>query len=267
MDYTARFGLEFNPFIKNSKDMFITTHESKEITLRLNYLVNIKGFGLLTGSPGKGKTTAVRNFMSSLNQSLYTVIYICLSTITTNEFYKQLASKLGAIPAFRKIDNFKLIQNEINRLSFEKHKTPIIILDEADSINYHTLNDLKIIFNFDMDSKDNAVLLLVGLPKLNNTLGLSIHEPLKQRIIMNYNLEGLSKDEARNYILEKIKQAGCKQDIFNEQAIEAIINSADGTMRIINKICNSCLLIGHSLKTDIITSEVVMKAINDSELG
>lgn len=267
MDYTTRFGLEFNPFIKNSKDVFITTHESKEITLRLNYLVNIKGFGILTGSPGKGKTTAVRNFMSSLNQSLYTVIYICLSTITTNEFYKQLASILGAIPAFRKIDNFKLIQNEINRLSIEKHKTPIIIIDEADSINYQTLNDLKIIFNFDMDSKDKAVLLLVGLPKLNNTLRLSIHEPLRQRIIMNYNMEGLSKEEARNYINEKIKQAGCKQDIFNEQAIESIINSADGTMRIINKICNSCLLIGHSLKTDIITPEVVMKAINDSELG
>ena len=267
MDYTARYGLEFNPFIKNSKDIIINTAEYKEISYRLNFLINTKGFGLITGSPGKGKTTAIRTFTSKLNDSLYKVIYTSLSTITNNEFYKSLALNLGAIPAFRKMDNFKLIQDEINRLSIEKHKTPIIIIDEADSINYHILNDLKIIFNFDMDSKDRAVLLLVGLPKLNNTLNLSIHEPLKQRLIMNYNLEGLTKEESKNYIITKINNAGCKQDIFDPQAIESIVNTADGTMRLINKICNQCLIIGNSKKCDIINSEIVMNAINDLELG
>ena len=267
MDYTARYGLEFNPFIKNSKELFINTTESKEVGIRLKYLLNTKGFGLLTGSPGKGKTTIVRNFMSNLNSSLYKVIYTSLSTIAANEFYKSLALNLGAIPKFRKMDNLKLIQDEINRLSIEKHKTPVIILDEADSMNYSILNDLKIIFNFDMDSKDRAVVLLVGLPRINNTLRLSVHEPLKQRIIINYNLEGLTKEEAKNYIIDKIKFAGCKQNIFDEQAIEAITNASDGTMRIINKICNNCFLIGNSLKSDIITSEIVMKAINESELA
>lgn len=61
-----------------------------------------------------------------------------------------------------------------------------------------------------MDSRDRAAILLTGLPKLNSTLDLGIHELLKQRIIMNYNLEGLTKEEGHNYITEKLKGAGCQ---------------------------------------------------------
>ena len=80
-----------------------------------------------------------------------------------------------------------------------------------------------------MDSRDRAAILLAGLPKLNATLNLGVHEPLRQRIVMNYNLEGMSKDEGRYYISEKLKGAGCNQTIFEDAAIEAILNAADGT--------------------------------------
>lgn len=92
-----------------------------------------------------------------------------------------------------------------------------------------------------MDSRDRAAILLAGLPKLNLTLTLQIHEPLRQRIVMNYNLEGLTKDEGKTYILEKLKGAGCNQTIFEDAAIEAILNAADGTPRLINKYCNASM--------------------------
>ena len=92
-----------------------------------------------------------------------------------------------------------------------------------------------------MDSRDRAAILLAGLPKLNSTLTLQIHEPLRQRIVMNYNLEGLTKDEGKTYILEKLKGAGCNQTIFEDAAIEAILNAADGTPRLINKYCNASI--------------------------
>ena len=75
MDYTIRYGLEFNPFLKNSKEIFISTDESKEVLFRLNYLAKTKGFGLLTGSPGRGKTTAIRAWRQGLNNSQYKVVY------------------------------------------------------------------------------------------------------------------------------------------------------------------------------------------------
>ena len=148
MELTARYGLEFNPFLKNSKEILFEGTEYTEAKFRLDYLARTKGFGLLTGAPGRGKTTLVRSWSAGLNPSLYKVIYTSLSDI---------------------------------------------IIDEANYIKNAVLNDLKILFNFEMDSRDRAVILLVGLPQLNNTLQLSIHEPLRQRIIMNYNIDGYSR--------------------------------------------------------------------------
>lgn len=267
MDYFTRYGPEFNPFIKNSKEILVDTSEYKETLFRLDYLAKTKGFGILTGSAGRGKTTSIRSWATALNPSLYKVVYSSLSTLTPNDFYRNLVRELGHEPAFKKPENFRMIQEEITRLSVEKRKTPILIIDEANYINNTILNDLKILFNFEMDSKDRAAILLAGLPNLNSTLRLGIHEPLRQRIVMNYNLEGLSKEEGKTYIFEKLKGAGCNQTIFEEAAIEAILNAADGTPRLINKFCNSSMLIADTNKANLITTDIVMQAINDCELG
>ena len=266
MNYTSRYNLEFNPFIKNSKETLIETDEYKEVTFRLNYLLQTKGFGVLTGGPGKGKTTIIRNWTKSLNPSAYKVIYISLSTLTVNDFYRHLAEGLNQEPRFRKTDNFKAIQDAINRLVVEKKITPIIIVDEANYLKNSTLNDLKILFNFEMDSSDRAVVLLAGLPQLNNTLNLNAHEPLRQRITMNYNLDGLSKEEAKKYILDKLKAAGSETQVFESNALEAIINASNGVPRIINKICNQSLLIANSSNLNTVDEESVLKALNDIEL-
>ncbi|BEP28131.1 ExeA family protein [Helicovermis profundi] len=267
MDYTSRFGLDFNPFIKNSKEIIIETSEYKETLLRLNILLETRGFGLITGSPGKGKTTIIRSWSKILNPSLFKVIYSSLSTLTVAEFYKNLAQQLGLEPMMRKNDNFKIIQNEITRYAVEKRITPVIIIDEANYINNGILNDLKILFNFEMDSKDRAVVLLVGLPNINNTLRLVSHEPLRQRITMNYHLDGLNKEEARSYIKNKLIGANCHVNIFSEGALEGIINSSNGIPRIINKICNACLLIGNNQNITDINNDIVMMAVNETELG
>lgn len=266
-EYYTRYGLEFNPFIKNSKEILVDTAEYKETLFRLDSLTKTKGFGILTGSPGRGKTTAIRNWAKALNPSLYRVVYSSLSTLTPNDFYRNLVHELGAEPAYKKPDNFRIIQEEITRLSIEKRKTPIIMIDEANYINNTILNDFKILFNFEMDSRDRAAVLLAGLPKLNSTLNLGVHEPLRQRIVMNYNLDGMSKEEGRYYISEKLKGAGCHQSILEEGAMEAILNAADGTPRLINKYCNMSMLLGDSSRADIITTDIVMQAINDCELG
>ena len=267
MEYFTRYGLEFNPFLKNSMEILVDTNERRETLFRLDYLAKTKGFGLLTGGAGRGKTTIIRTWAAGLNPSLYKVIYTSLSTLTANDFYRNLAQELGAQPSFRKPDNFRTIQEEIARLSLEKRKTPVIIIDEANYINNTILNDLKILFNFEMDSRDRAVVLLAGLPQLNSTLRLSIHEPFRQRIVMNYNLEGMSKAEGHSYVASKLKGAGCSQTVFEENALEAILNAANGTPRMINKLCNASLLIGNSSNLNIITTDAVMQAINDCELG
>lgn len=102
MNYTGRYGLEINPFIKNGKDVLVETNEYKEVKFRLNYLLQTKGFGVLTGGAGRGKTTSVRQWANELNPSAYKVVYISLSTVTVIEFYRQMALNLGIEPTIKK---------------------------------------------------------------------------------------------------------------------------------------------------------------------
>lgn len=84
---------------------------------------------------------------------------------------------------------------------------------------------------------------------------------------MNYNIDGYSKEEGRAYIEWKIKKAGCTEPIFDDAAIEAILNASDGTACMISKLCNASLVISHSQSVNQITANIVMNAINDSTLG
>lgn len=267
MDYAARYGLEFNPFLKNAKDILVDTAEASETKIRLDYLGDTKGFGILTGEPGRGKSTAARIWASSLNPSLFKVTYSSLSSLTVMDFYRQVASGLGAEPSFRKNDLFNDIQREIKRYALEKRITPVIVIDEADMLSHKVLSDLQIMFNFEMDSRDLAIILLVGQPRLNTTLRQSTHESLRQRIVMNYHMGGITKEEGRLYIAKKLEGAGARQMVFDENAMEAILNAANGTARLINKICNRSMMIGANHGISIIDAETVRKAIEDTQLG
>lgn len=265
-DYLSRYGLEQNPFLKNSKDILMDTVESSEVSTRLGFLSDTKGIGILTGEPGQGKTTAARLWKDSLSPSLFKTSYNCLSTLTVMDFYRQMAFSLGIEPRYRKNDLFNDIQSEIRRLAMEKRVTPVIIIDEADMLSHKVLSDLQLLFNFQMDSRDLAIILLIGRPRLNITLKQGIHEPLTQRIVMNYNMGGLLKDEGHSYISRKLEGAGCRQKVFEDNAAEAILNAANGTPRMINKICSRSLMIGASQKLEVINTEIVMKALDDIQL-
>lgn len=266
MEINTRFNMEFNPFIKNSKEVIIASKDFNEAIARLNYLKSIKGFGVITGSPGVGKTTALRYWKSSLNKSLFKVVYTCLSTLTVNDFYRNLAAEFGLEPHFKKPSNIHAIQNEINRLVIEKHITPVFIIDEMNYARSGIFNDLKLLFNFEMDSKDRAIVILSGLPLLRTILNYASHDPLRQRIVMNYHMEGLTKEETKKYILDKLKATNTSKEIFTANALEALANAANGTPRLINKYCNNALNIANVLNVDQIDEEIVRNAIEDCSL-
>ncbi len=267
LDYHVRFGMEYNPFLKNAKEILYESNEFKEVLTRLNILLTTRGFGVLTGTPGKGKTTAIRTWTKTLNPSLYKVVYSSLSTLTVVEFYRSLASNLGLEPKYRKPDNFKQIQDEITRYSVEKRITPVIVIDEANHISNATLTDLKILFNFEMDSRDRAIVLLSGLPELNYKLKLGIHEALQQRITVSYNIEGYSKEESKEYIQRKLQGVRCARQVFDDGAMDALANAAGGIPRLLNKLANASLLIASSQNLDTVNADIIGQAVLDTELS
>ena len=111
------------------------------------------------------------------------------------DFYRALCSGLGIIPSHKKVIMFKQIQESIYTYHQSKNITPVIIVDEAQFLKNSVLDDLRIIFNFEMDSKDYAILILSGQTPFITQLSRQPHEALRQRIVVNYYLKGLTKDE------------------------------------------------------------------------
>ena len=193
-------------------------------------------------------------------------MYLSLSTITVMDFYRGLCTGLGINPMHRKIDMFKQIQDTIKTFVNDRKIIPVIILDEAQYLRADILNDLKMILNFDIDSKDYAVLVLVGQPILNDILSRNAHEALKQRIVVNYTFIGLDTNDVEAYLKDRLRLAGMNENIFEEGAISAIASNCNGSTRKLNSIIENCLMICEQKQENIVTTEIAMLAENELSL-
>lgn len=262
-DFKIYYGLEYNPFEKGQKEVIVNTFDYKELSARLNYLRDVCGIGLVTGRAGCGKTFALKQFSDTLNQGLYKTIYMPMSTLTTIEFYRCLSEELGLEPCHKKIDNFKNIQEFIRKMVEEKRIVPVIILDEAQFLKTEILNDLIMLLNFNFDSKNYVILILAGTPVLNHTLNKGIHEALKQRITIQYNVGGIDREEVKIYIHQKLKLAGRNEPLITEDGITAISNAIQGSTRKLNAIITHAMIIGANKNKMMIDNEIIMEATNE----
>lgn len=259
--YKSFYGFTQEPFLKDvaSRDYF-RSKDFSEALARLDYLKTTKGFGLIIGEPGVGKSSLLRYFSSTLNPNLFKTIYIPISTLTVPEFYRALADGLGIVPAFKKVVMFKQIQESIYTYAHSKGITPVIMVDEAQFVKNAVLDDLRMLLNFEMDSKDYAILILAGQSPFVSQISRQPHEALRQRIIVNYYLKGLEKQEVKDYVLSRLKLAGSSDPIFTEDALELLFSSTNGHIRPLNALARMSLISGASKGLRSIDSEIIYQA-------
>ena len=259
--FKQHFGMKSNPFDKeiDSSNLY-AGNDLKELESRLKYMLETRGIFLLVGEPGSGKTTALRKFADGLGPSLYRPCYISLTTVTVNDFYSEMASALGEQPKFRKIDMFNQIQSAICNLYFEQRITPVIIADEMHMAPTGILDDIRMLFNFRMDSINPFMLVIAGQPHIRNKLALNTCLPLKQRIAAKYSMKGLSEPETHEYINSRMAIAGVVRDVFTQQAIVQIHSSSSGFPRNINNIVTACFMYCKWKGLDTVDEEVVYQA-------
>ena len=265
--YKAFYGLSFDPFTKEvtNKNFYKSYHFNQALS-RLDFLKQHKGFGLITGEPGTGKSSLLRYFKESLNPNLFKCVYIPLSTLTVMDFYRALCDGLGVEPSSRKVAIFKQIQESIFNYSSNKNITPIIILDEAQFLKNSVLDDLRIIFNFQMDSKDLALVLLTGQTNFINQINRSNHEALRQRISISYHMEGLTSNEVKDYVLSRLGAAGCNEPIFEEDCYELLYTMTNGQFRQINSLTRICLIAAASKGCKTISKEDLFQAQKEANI-
>lgn len=261
----ARFGLTKLPFDKGiaSRDLY-SWPGLEEITARLEMAKQARGIMLLTGEPGTGKTSSLRRFVDSLHAEHYHSVYLPLATITVNDAYAQLNRALGGQDARGKSLLFAEIQHGIAQLTAQR-KQPVIILDEADLLRSAIFDELRILLNFEMDSKDPVLLILAGQPQLLAKLALRVHLPFRQRVAMRYRMPAMDEEHTRGYIEHHLKLAGRKQRLFTDDAMLQIFVQSGGIARSIGSLCLTAMLAAASQNKDIVELDDVVTA--HEELG
>ena len=260
--YTTHFGLTHYPFHKTHKpDELFDSKATREATLRLQHLVELRGIGLLTGEPGSGKTTACRKLIDGLHDGLYRVIYVPLSTGNVMDAYKSIAWEMGLPTERSRAACYRVIRAEVTRLCLETKKTPILIVDEAHHLRNDVLEDLRLLTNYELDSVNRLCLLLVGLVEIRRRLSMAVHESLEQRIVLKHHINALERDELEAYITHHLTGAGTELPLFSPEAQEAIYQATHGLPRRINRLCHYALLAAAARKDQAVTAEHVEAAI------
>jgi len=262
----AFFGFKKTPFgdSPDAKQLF-PSQAWNQAKARLQFLADHHGAGLLTGEVGSGKSTAARTFTAALNPNLYKILYLHWTSGSVLDLLRQLALELDLEPAHYRGDLARQISSAIVRLN-QKKQHPILICDEAQLLCHPALEQLPLLLNFDMDSSRYLTLLLVGQPLLRRTLSLQMHEPLRQRIAVQYHLEGLSREELDAYLAHQLKAAGVTQPLFDDTARQALYQATKGILRKVNKLALTALRLAASRKESTVGESILLDATSEALL-
>mgnify|MGYP001335229439 CR=1 FL=1 len=275
------YGFTSLPFSRTipTKDLFPTAGQ-KELSARLTYLVRERGCGLVTGEIGSGKSTAVRAFAASLDFNRYLVMYLANPTTGITGLYRDLLLQLGDFgelsravePPFSKPRLVARIRSALDDLISNKHRAPVIVLDEAHLLTQPMFEQLRLLFSDKpalsevegMDSRSLATVVLVGHPDLRRTLHLTIHEAFNQRLAVRYHLGPLDLQETLGYVKHQAQVAGYKAGtLFTDDALQRIFEYTKGIPRRINQVCTTALMAGLIDQKSVLDESTVRKAIAD----
>lgn len=256
----ARFGLKRRPFQKSiqTRDLY-RWPGLEELEARLEMAKGARGIMLLTGEPGTGKTVALRRFVDSLNTEHYRPIYLPLSTLTVLDAYAQLNRALGGEEIRSKSLLFAGIQQGIAQLTAQA-KQPVIVLDEADLLRSAIFDELRILLNFEMDSRDPLLLILCGQPQLLAKLALRVHLPFRQRVAMRYRMPPMDEAHSRGYVEHHLELAGRKHRLFTEEAMMQIFVQSGGIPRAVGNVALSAMVNAAARGADIVELDDVIAA-------
>jgi len=235
--YRKYFGLQRYPFGKEIAGEEL--YRSRDFTAyqeKMDFLQKHGGIGVVWGSPGSGKSVGLRWLRDSLNRNRFRFYYLPDPPLSLSEFYRSLATAMALRPAGRRAAIFRQVQEHILELSGGKKIKPIIALDESQMLPHTVLEAVRLLLNFDIDSRDHAILLLCGQPELRKRLHFAVYEPLIQRVTVHYQFAGLQPEEVEQYLRHRLAVAGVQDQIFEPAAVQFIAQVSKGILRKIDTL-------------------------------
>lgn len=264
--YNDFFGLQKPPFNLTPDPAFLYLPEKHgEALAGLTYaILERKGFAVLTGDAGTGKTTLINSALNRLPAERIESSYILNPTLTASEFLEivMLDFDIPDVPASKGQRLWKL-QEFLARVHHQ-NRYAVLVIDEAHKLSLDLLEEIRLLGNYESASEKFLQILLVGQPELDDILNRRDLRQLKQRIALRLYIDPLSSADVQEYIRVRWAKAGAREaPPFTLESVDKIVQWSQGIPRLINSLCDSVLLIAYGEGSHLVTVNYVRDAASN----
>ena len=266
--YLKHFGFKKMPFnITPDSSFFFESAKHTEALSTLIYAVEErKGFVVITGNIGSGKTTVCRTFLNKLTSTTQTA----LITNTHMSGKDMLVSIMEDLEIEYTPGSKSKLLSQLNQYLIEQLRNDqnvVVIIDEAQNLTPSVLEEIRMLSNLETENEKLIQIVLLGQPGLKKKLSLPKLEQLRQRIAVYYHLAPLTEEETKKYILHRLKIASdSTRKYFAKEALNIIFKFSKGVPRLINSICDSALLNGFIYEKDTIDVELMQEVVDEAPM-
>lgn len=265
--YSSYFGLREAPFNITPDPSFLFQSAShREGLAQLMYGIRARrGFIVLTGEVGTGKTTLIQALLQQLGTGTHTAL-IFSAILTPIDLLRYVCEEFKLIEpmqGLRDAHDYVYLLNEFLLQKYRDGENAALIIDEAQNLSAEVLESVRLLSNFETTKDKLLQILLVGQPELNDRLNTPQLRQLKQRVALRHHLRALSLSECQEYIANRLNLAGGVPSIFLTKAIESIHQFSGGIPRLINVICDNAMISAYALEKKEIESRFILEVAED----
>jgi len=268
--YHKFFGLRENPFNINPdpRYLFMTRHTQEALACLIYGIQTRKGFILLTGEVGTGKTTVINKTLEWARQEKIATAFIFNPRLNETEFFDFMMADFGISCESQLKSRVLLKLNEWLLERYQQGQRAVLVVDEAQNLSVDMLEEIRLLTNLETSKEKLLQIVLAGQPELEQRLNLPDLRQLRQRIILRARTRPLTLIETHGYVTERLRIAGNSAgEIFTADAIEAINRYSAGIPRVINLICEHALINAFVEQNRSIQEKIILEVARDFDLN
>jgi type II secretory pathway predicted ATPase ExeA len=268
--YKEFFGLRANPFNVNPdpRYLFLTRHTEEALACLTYGIQSRKGFVLLTGEVGTGKTTLINKLLEWLRLQQVATAFVFNSRMNVPQFLDYMMADFG-IPCDSKSKS-QILQRLYNWLldRYRAGETAVLIVDEAQNLTDEVLEEIRMLTNLETFTEKLLQIVLVGQPELETKLKQPQLRQLRQRLTLRAKTHPLTLEETKAYVQQRLRIAGSDgRQIFDGDALSAVHKYSNGIPRVVNLLCEHCLVSAFVDQKATINEAVVDAVARDFDLS
>lgn len=268
--YCGHFGLTREPFnITPDPNFLYMSVSHREALAQLVYGIKARrGFVVLTGEVGTGKTTMIQCLLDELNSTTKTALIFNM-VVSPKDLLRYVCEKFGLVDhheSLKEIHDYVSLLERFLLESYRKGENVALIIDEAQNLSTEVLENVRLLSNFETAQDKLLQILLVGQPELGVRLNASELRQIKQRVALRHHLTPLSYADCEKYIAKRLEIAGGSISLFGPKAIDAVHKYSGGIPRLVNIICDNALLTVYALRKDKVEAGMIAEVAQDLQL-